>query len=324
MSESKHVRWTEVEYFLGKGQATTFPLSDPSAHPEVSYVVGHGGRDIALHVELDRRHRPPRSSMPTIQIEQIAERGMRMARIRTTQITLMRDFHDFLSAIADRIVTHGRTLSQAFEETIRAWSALLNQPRGFSTEKRIGLMGELAVLRSLAQEYSWATAVESWTGPEAEEHDFGLPSFDLEVKTTASEQRRHTIHGIGQLDPTPGRPLWFASLQLTRGGTHGRTLTDCVHAVRSSVTDHAPASMSRLDSKLAAVGWSNDLPDDERWTPRSQPLLLDSSAVPRLDPSVLHTSAAERISNVQYTIDVTGLSSTIEAPSTALAEFQLP
>ncbi|MFI6465407.1 PD-(D/E)XK motif protein [Streptomyces sp. NPDC050538] len=324
MTDSKYVPWAEVEYFLGKGQATTFPLSRPSSHPEVSYVVGHGGLDIALHVELDRRHRPPRSSMPTIRIDQIAERGMRLARIRTTQITLMRDFHDLLSAVADRIVTHGRTLDQAFAETVRAWSALLNQPTGFGTEKRIGLMGELAVLNCLANEYSWGTAVESWTGPEGEEHDFGLPGFDFEVKTTASEQRRHTIHGVGQLTPTPGRPLWFASLQLTRGGTHGRTLTDCAHAVQASVAEHAPAFSAALDSKLAAAGWSNDLPDDERWTPRTQPLLLDASAVPQLDPTVLPESVRERISNIQYTTDVTGLQPSTEPPSTALDEFRLP
>lgn len=324
MTDGRHVPWTEVEYFLGKGQATTFPLSRPSSHPKVSYVVGHGGQEIALHVELDRRHRPPRSSMPTIRIDQIAERGMRLARIRTTQITLMRDFHDLLSAIADRIVTHGRTLDQAYAETIRAWNALLNRPHGFSTEKRIGLMGELAVLNCLAHEYDWATAVESWTGPEGEEHDFGLPGFDFEVKTTASEQRRHTIHGVGQLIPTPGRPLWFASLQLTRGGSHGRTLADCVRAVQASVAEYAPASLRSLDNKLAAAGWSDDLPDDERWTPRAQPLLLDASAVPRLDPTILPESVSERISNIQYTIDVTGLLPTVAPPSTALDEFRLP
>ncbi|WP_141205183.1 PD-(D/E)XK motif protein [Streptomyces griseorubiginosus] len=324
MTDGRYVPWTEVEYYLGKGQATVFPLSDPSSHPEVSYVVGHGGQEIALHVELDRRHRPPRSSMTSIRIDQIAERGIRLARIRTTQVTLMRDFHDFLSAIADRIVTQGRNLDQAYAETIRAWNALLNRPHGFSTEKRIGLMGELAVLNGFAHEYGWTTAVEAWTGPEGEEHDFGLPEFDFEVKTTASEQRRHTIHGVGQLTPTPDRPLWFASLQLTRGGSNGRTLADCVSSVRASVAEHAPASLLRLDSKLAASGWSDDLPDDERWTPRAKPLVLDASAVPRLDPTLLPESVSERISNIQYTIDVTGLLPTLAPPSTALNEFRLP
>ncbi|MFF4560958.1 PD-(D/E)XK motif protein [Streptomyces sp. NPDC001435] len=323
MADSPHVPWTEVEYFLGKGQATTFPLSPRSARPQVSYVIGHGGRDIALHVELDRRHRPPRSSLPTIRIDQIAERGMRLARISTTQVTLMRDFHDLLTAVADRIVTHGRTLDQAFEETVRAWSALLSRPRGLSTQKRLGLMGELAMMRCIAEKYGWESAVEAWTGPEAEEHDFGISGFDLEVKTTASERRRHTIHGINQLDSTPGHPLWFVSVQLTRGGADGRTLSECVDAVRASVVEHAPASLNRLDRQLAASGWSEDPADDERWTPRSTPILLDPSALPRLDASSLSDSAWERISDVQYTIDVTGLRPTVEPPA-VLDDFRLP
>ncbi|WP_128428742.1 PD-(D/E)XK motif protein [Streptomyces cyaneus] len=323
MTERPHVPWTEVEYFLGKGQATTFPLSPRSVHPQVSYVVGHGGRDIALHVELDRRHRPPRSSLPTIRIDQIADRGMRLARISTTQVTLMRDFHDLLTAVADRIVTHGRTLDQAFEETVRAWSALLSRPRGLSTQKRLGLMGELATMHCIAGKQGWQTAVEAWTGPEAEEHDFGLPGYDLEVKTTASERRRHTIHGIGQLDPAPERPLWFVSVQLTRGGANGRTLSECVRAVRAAVGEHAPASLNHLERQLAASGWAEDSSDDERWTPRSDPILLDSSALPRLDASALSDFAWERITDVQYTIDITGLQPTLEPPS-VLTDFRLP
>ncbi len=248
---------------------------------------------------------------------------MRLARISTTQVTLMRDFHDLLTAVADRIVTHGRTLDQAFEETVRAWSALLSRPRGLSTQKRLGLMGELATMHCIAGKQGWQTAVEAWTGPEAEEHDFGLPGYDLEVKTTASERRRHTIHGIGQLDPAPERPLWFVSVQLTRGGANGRTLSECVRAVRAAVGEHAPASLNHLERQLAASGWAEDSSDDERWTPRSDPILLDSSALPRLDASALSDFAWERITDVQYTIDITGLQPTLEPPS-VLTDFRLP
>lgn len=322
-NETPHVPWTEVEYFLGRGQATTFPLSPRATHPQVSYVVGHGGRDIALHVELDRRQRPPRSTLPTIRIDQIAERGMRLARISTTQVALMRDFHDLITAVAERIVTHGRTLPQAFEETIRAWSALLSRPRGLSAQKRLGLMGELATMRCIAQKEGWDDAVAAWTGPEGEEHDFGTPEFDLEVKTTASERRRHTVHGIGQLDSTSERPLWLVSVQLTRGGTGGRTLSEIVRAVRASVADHAPASLDRLDRRLVTCGWEEDPDDDERWTPRSDPLLLDSPALPLLQASALADLAWERISDVQYTIDVTGLTPTLEPPL-IFEDFRLP
>ncbi|MCF3122520.1 PD-(D/E)XK motif protein [Streptomyces arenae] len=320
---STSVPWHRVEDFLGAGQATTYPLSRPGARPQVSYVVEHGGQGIALHVELGSRARPPRAILPTIRIDQLADRSGRFARIRTTQPALLRDFHDFLCAVADRIIAHHRTLDQAYAETVRAWSALLARPGPLGPEKRIGLIGELAVLHHLAHAYGWATAVRSWTGPEGEEHDFGLPGYDLELKTTSSERRRHTIHGIAQLDAAPGRPLWFASLQLTRGGADGRTLGDCARAVRRGVAEHAPAALGTLDRRLAAVGWSEALADDEHWTLRTPLLVLDAATLPRLDLAVLPKETRDRISSVQYAIDVTDLSCALHSPS-ALADFRLP
>ncbi|MFZ3570321.1 PD-(D/E)XK motif protein [Streptomyces sp. BH097] len=311
------VSWSEVSGYLDRGQATTFPLG---TSPSVEYVVGHGGDHIALHVGLQSRQRPPRTNLPMIRIDQIRENGARKARIETTDPALLRDFHDLLTAIADRIVTHGRTLDQAFAETVRAWTALLGRTRELSTEKRIGLLGELTVMRALAAAHGWEKAVTAWTGPAGEEHDFGLPGYDVEVKTTASEERRHAVHGLGQLDPAPGRALWFVSLQLTRGGAEGVTLADTVAAVSVEISEHAPASLARLERDLATIGWSRTQEDDERWVARSTPLVLDSPVLPRLP---LAAAPPERIGSVQYVIDVGGLAPTTEPPA-PLTDLQLP
>ncbi|MGY0486322.1 PD-(D/E)XK motif protein [Streptomyces sp. WG-D5] len=311
------VSWDEVTGYLERGQATTFPLGTA---PSVEYVVGHGGDHIALHVGLDSRQQPPRTAFPLIRIDQIRENGARKARIRTNDPSLLRDFHDLITAIADRVVTHGRTLDQAFAETVRAWTALLGQPRELSTEKRIGLLGELTVMRALASAHGWEKAVTAWTGPDDEEHDFGLPGYDVEVKTTASEKRRHAVHGLGQLDPASGRALWFVSLQLTRGGAEGVTLADTVAAVSAEVAERAPASLGRLEHGLTAVGWSRTQEDDERWVARSAPLVLDSPVLPRLP---LADAVPERIGSVQYVIDVGGLVPTTEPPA-PLTDLQLP
>ncbi|WP_425833289.1 PD-(D/E)XK motif protein [Streptomyces fractus] len=322
MTESRGVArswipWSEVSYYLGRGQAATFPLG---IDPSVEYVVGHGGEHIALHVGLGPRQQPPRTTLPVVRIDQIRENGVRKARIRTTDPSLVRDFHDLISATADRMVTHGRTLDQAFAETIRAWTALLGRPRELSTAQRIGLLGELIVMRALASSYGWEKAVTAWTGPDGEEHDFGLPGYDVEVKTTASEERRHAVHGLGQLDHAPGRALWLVSLQLTRGGAEGVTLGDTVAAVSAEVAEHAPASLGRLERGLTAVGWSREQADDERWVARSAPLALDSPALPRLP---LADAVPDRISSVQYVIDVDDLRPTT-APPAPLATLQLP
>ncbi|MEV6353622.1 PD-(D/E)XK motif protein [Streptomyces hydrogenans] len=316
--------WSTVEHYLGEGLGASYRLSAADSHPVVSYEIGDGGRDIALFVELAPRRQPPRSSLPAVDIDQVAVgTGLRMARIRTTQTELMRDFHDMALAIADRIVTGNRSLDHAFHETVDNWSSLLDRPVGMSVERRIGLLGELAILRRLADSYGWEAAVDAWTGPYGEEHDFALVDFDIEVKTTLSERRRHVIHGIGQLQPAPDRPLWFASLRFTRGGTGGRTLTESVQAVRATVTDRAPAALTRLNSALERCGWSPGRADDERWTPREEALVLAAESVPRLTPEILAAATLERISSIRYETDVTGLAPAPDAP-VDLSGLRLP
>lgn len=322
-SRSPQVLWPNVEHYLGKRQPVPFRLRQS---PRVEYVITDDS-SIALYLELGPRQRLPRSPLPLIQIDEISHQGLRMARLRITQSHLLRDFHDLLNAVADRAISHGRTPEQAFLETVRAWSALLDRPRALGTEVRIGLLGELAVLNSAAAVTGWQKAIESWKGPVGEEHDFGLPGFDVEVKTTGSETRHHTIHGTGQLTPNPDRHLWLVSLQLTRGGSNGRTFSACADAIRAQLTEHAPSCVDIFDLQLAAAGWNPELPDDERWSLRNDPLVLAAdSSLPRIDDSVLAAllnQLRSLIDQVQYRIDVSALPSAPEPPA-ALRDIRLP
>ncbi|MGC9376177.1 PD-(D/E)XK motif protein [Streptomyces sp. MH13] len=316
--------WTTVEHYLGRGLGASYRLS---AHnePLVSYEIADAGRGIALHVELGERHRIPRSPLPAVRIDQIAWAGKRLARLTTPDPELLRDFHDLLLSVADRMVVDGRPLSRAFDETVHGWSALLGRPRGMSPERRLGLHGELAVLARIARTIGWRAALDTWVGPTGEEHDFALSEVDLEVKTTASESRKHTIHGLGQLTATPGRPLWFASLRLTRGGAGGRTLADSVRSTRDAVAAESIGQTRRFDQLLAATGWSPEQPDDERWTSRDTPLVLRSTDMPRLTADDLPGGAVGRIGQVTYAIDVTGLPPTDDhLPIVDLSDLSLP
>ncbi|WNE97914.1 PD-(D/E)XK motif protein [Streptomyces luomodiensis] len=331
MTADSKADWSQIEHFLHAGQGTTIPLAG-SALPRVDYVVTDD-RDIALHLELTSRQRLPRSPHPLILVEEIAYEGMRMARLRTTRRELLREFHDLLCAVADRVVDRGRTPDQAFRETVHAWRALLDRPRVTSLEKRIGLMGELVMLAAIAASHGWQTAAKSWRGSYGEEHDFGLPSYDIEVKTTSAEERRHTIHGLSQLTPSADRPLWLVSLQLTRGGAHGRTFTQCVSSVRDQLAEHTTGgAVDMLEQRLAAISQpdgANAPPvDDERWSLRSTPLvLMVDEHLPRLDQSLLRllpAGSAARISRVDYNIDVTGLPASPGPPAALQIEFALP
>src|SRR5207302_797447 len=103
----------------------------------------------------------------------------------------------------------------ALDETLAIWSRVLARRSRMSRDHEVGLYGELLLVRALMTAWTVGEAVASWRGPAAEEHDFGLPQFDVEVKTTTSERRRHWITSLTQLMPTRSRPLWLISIQVT-------------------------------------------------------------------------------------------------------------
>lgn len=297
--------WSIVEEQLAERMGVRYPLSAES-HPEVYYNIEDGGDGVSLLVGLERTQQPPRSPLSAVQVDTVSLEGRRMARFSTTRPELLRDFHDLLMAVAERIVIKGHSLDRAFDSTVLAWSALLDRPRSMSVQQRLGLHGELAVLQCLAEQDGWPAAIAAWVGPHGEEHDFALADCDLEVKTTASERRCHTIHGVGQLQEGPNRQLWFVSLQLTRGGRSGRTLSESVDAVHRAVAGSDLRTLRKLDDALAALGWSHDQLDDEHWTLRNDPLVLSAASMPRLTLDMLPDGPSGRIAAVVYDVDVTG------------------
>lgn len=198
----------------------------------------------------------------------------------------------------------GASFAGAVNAAVANLRNLLASRTRLSEEQQRGLLGELLLLERLLQEHGPA-ALEWWLGPAAEQHDFACPSYDLEVKTTSAEKRRHTISGVDQLKPNPGRPLWLVSIQVTRaGGAEGRTLAELVARVRSL----APGD-DRLVAALHEVGWRDEDADLYtrghllRSTPRAY--LVDDGfpaiTSERIRSAVPHP---ELISDIVYRVDV--------------------
>ncbi|MFF4766753.1 PD-(D/E)XK motif protein [Streptomyces sp. NPDC001255] len=316
------VPWTNVEHYLANRLATSYRLSDAAA-PLVSYEVEDGKR-LCLYVELGPRESAAHPSHEQVRVEEIRHRGLRMARLSTSVPGVERDFHDLLNSVADRMLVHGRPFDRALVETLEAWESLLRRRRGLDPRERTGLLGELAALGSVARRLGWAEAVRCWHGPHREEHDFALPDLDVEVKTTTGEEPRHTVHGLGQLTPTGSRPLWLVSLGLTRAGSGGTTLTEYVEEVRARIGDEAPESSSLFERALRRTGWVEDRHDDERWRMRRAALaLLVTPSFPRLGTDNLPPQVRQRVHDVRYEIDLSGLVAPQDVPA-PLSAIRLP
>ena len=215
-----------------------------------------------------------------------------------------------LIAIADRIQLDSDAPGTAIDHVLTHYRDLLSSVGKLTDKQAVGLFGELLLLNHLIDRIGAPSAVESWRGPRAEEHDFGLSDFDLEVKSTLSEGRTHPIASITQLDPTPGRDLWLLSVPLTDGGVTGRTLPDLIHLIANQFADRRLLRIFR--ELLDATGWdfSQEHLYTRRFTLRDHVLAWKvTPTFPAITPATLAATGAPhtRIRNVSYVIDLAGL-----------------
>ena len=197
--------------------------------------------------------------------------------------------YSLLQSVTDQL-QQGDDLERALHVALDAFRGLLARAPRLSEDQEIGLFGELVALDRLIDGVGETEALAAWLGPRAEEHDFVLGEADVEVKTTRSERRIHVIHGLGQLTPTPGRPLHLMSVQVTGAGAagNGETLPELIERIRRRLR----SGRTDFDDRLTDCGWE-DAQADRLYTTR---LLVRS---------------------IDYRIDVTDL----EPEGTAPAEF---
>ncbi len=220
--------------------------------------------------------------------------------------------YSLIAAVVDDLMA-GLSLSAATSRSMLAYRDLLSARTRLSEPVVVGLVGELMVFEHLVDAIGPDGAAAVWLGPQSEEHDFVLDSFDVEVKTTLSERRQHVISTELQLQASPSRPLWLLSIQLTRAGGAGDgfTITDIVRRIKGKLEGAATV----FDGHLERLGWHETEGDlyHERYVPRTHPqtYVVDEHfpAITRvrLDGSV---PRPELVGPVTYRIDVTGLDGT--------------
>jgi hypothetical protein len=220
--------------------------------------------------------------------------------------------YGLLATIVDELQIAKAPLAAAVATAVARHRDVFAARGGLTTEKEIGLYGELLFLEYLVDAIGAGPAVASWQGPLSEEHDFVFDSVHLEVKTTSSERRSHVIHGLSQLIPVRDIPLSVLSIQLTRAAAEtGRTLPDVVAAVRALAGGHVVS----LDRKLEALGWNADDGDlyKTHWTLRTQARAYEVKGdFPAITPTAIETSVPNfsLVSDVSYRVDLTDLDHT--------------
>lgn len=180
--------------------------------------------------------------------------------LRNSQLT--RVFTELVEEILKRLES-GTGPEAAVHGTIQDFRNLLARtPEGEIPLTRLcGLIGELVVLEKLTAELP--TALESWTGPIGQRHDFRRRDIALEVKISLrSDASRVIIHGPEQLLPPSDGRLYLAHVRIEP--VNGGPLS--VAELHREIIEHG-ADQVILDERLAELGCRD--PDADEWNTMS-------------------------------------------------------
>lgn len=214
-------------------------------------------------------------------------------------------FRIVIADLVEAAAPHG-SASQAVTalfSRLAAWQAFLRARRaGLSSEAVTGLIGELLVLKRLADLAGWPVACASWAGPAGGLHDFFRHGIALEVKTAARAPSLINISSLDQLDSSGLHSLLLAHVHLTESAT-GRTLPALVDEILHYLIETDPAALRSFKDTLMASGYT---PVDADLYQRQQFQMLSiryfevTPAFPRLT----RASCPQGVVNASYTLDV--------------------
>jgi hypothetical protein len=144
---------------------------------------------------------------------------------------------------------------QKFHRTLVHWQSFLQKhPEGLGSEERLGLHGELLILRDLLLPVvPPVVAVKAWRGCKKAHQDFQFPKMALEVKTTRQTiPDSVSISNVQQLDDDDLDPLLLTVVHVHENAATGETLPDLVRTLHARLESEA---LDLLDSGLQEVGY---------------------------------------------------------------------
>lgn len=139
---------------------------------------------------------------------------------------------DVLRTLEAAAGTPNRDMIEAFLERVREWQAFMARThRPLSPDAQIGLLGELWMLRLLADTSLGAGALDCWQGPLRAAQDFHVRGGAIEVKSTVrTGSFLARINSIEQLDGNRA-PIFLCGFRFEEN-TDGFSLVDFVSELR--------------------------------------------------------------------------------------------
>lgn len=220
---------------------------------------------------------------------------------------------DVLRTLETAANSAGRDVSETFLERVREWQAFMARThRPLSSDAQTGLLGELWMLRLLADTPLGAGALDCWQGPLRAAQDFHIRGGAIEVKSTVrTGSFLARINSIEQLDGDRA-PIFLCAFRFEED-TDGISLVDLVSKLRDRF---GQAGVQRgFEALLMVMGY---LEEHEQAYGRKLKLkdaraFRSEGAMPRL----VRASMPAAIRSAAYVLDLDAL----EVPSIGIPEL---
>lgn len=303
--DARHLTFTTLDELWNNGAPMVLPIKgEPACRLQLDPKNG-----LITLVTLYETPEPDVAKLKNVGFSAVSAGDDELAEVTVRVEGSVHGAYGLLATIADELQIEKMPLAAAVAAGVARHRNVLASRGVMTTEKEIGLLGELLFMEFLIHRIGAGPAIAAWQGPLSEEHDFTFDSVHIEVKTTSGERRRHVIHGLDQLVPLRGVRLSLLSIQLTRAAPNGgRTLSQVVAHVRKIAGGHQVA----IDAMLASFGWQDDDADlyPTFWTLRSQARAYDVKGdFPAMTSDLVAPVVPNfaLLSEVSYRVDLTDL-----------------
>ena len=256
MSERPIERWNRLRSHGSDGvmEVPSLPLDVDTGFGPVRFAIGSQGQPrLLVPCGAGMRLAEEASAgkqLTTISRYQVSGKWVEFIDVTCSAPALDTVFADLAEEVVHRIA-QGKGPLAAVQGTIADFRSLLQQaeaPPAIEDQVLVGLIGELVVLERLAR--LSPSAINAWTGPFDQRHDFRRKDLAIEVKTSLrADSTSISVSSIEQLTEPAGGALTLVHLKLERsdGGAA------CVSALVSRLLElgvQAPP----LEAALAALG----------------------------------------------------------------------
>lgn len=275
-------------------------------------TVGRTGLLIETHETTNKIN--AYTHLESIRSQNLFKEGKTYLSLSTDTEGLQKQFYHLANAISERIIVEKQAIETAIIVELACFNELLKLQPLLSFEKQIGLVGELIVLEKLTAKYG-ISAINSWIGPEREPHDFKIKDKELEVKTTVSTRRIHTINGMEQLVASENCQLFLVSVLIgPPGASDSFSLPDIICRLENAFSADSIAS-DKFHTLLAQVGYKTS--DAAHYVKKFNlrrpvevfPVDANFPAITRDSIESALGEMASRISSLTFDVNIEGLDS---------------